>query len=505
MKRIVLFTSIFFLLTINILHGKIIFQDNFSNKKLTSWQTFGGNWSVDNKTLNVNGEGGPKLLIKDLKISDFEVQVEVKAETKGSQAGFVFRVSEPGEGVDAYKGYYAGIDTKSNMAIWGSVDNNWNLVASKPGDIIAGKWYKLRLLAAGNHILFYVDNMKEPVLRFPKIDGINSTFTNGQIGLRALGGKVSFRNFSIKEYSPAKLKKSYTNPVQAGCADPVVKIFNGTYYAYCTYSPDFPRMTKGIRLYTSKNLVDWEDHGYILKNDDSWGDWGFWAPDIVEKDGVYYLYHAAAERMCVSIAKTPLGPFVQKVQNPIEPDSIKIDGHVFKDDDGQYYFYYVHFNNGNEIWGGKLNDDMISVDESSLKMMVRPDQAWEQHMARVTEGPEIIKHKGTYYLTYSGSHFESPEYAVGYATSENPLGPWKKYEYNPIMKSTSYAHGTAHHTLTTSPDGKNMFIVYHRHNTLNETEPRAMSIDRVQFVPQKNGPDILEIWGPTSSPQPMPF
>jgi GH43 family beta-xylosidase len=164
----------------------------------------------------------------------------------------------------------------------------------------------------------------------------------------------------------------------------------------------------------------------------------------------------------------------------------------------------VRFNKGNEIWGGKLNEDMISVNQESLRLMIKPDQGWEQQKGQVVEGAEVIKHKGTYYLTYSGSHFESPDYAVGYATSRSPLGPWKKFEFNPIMKSTSYAHGSAHHCLTSSPDGTEHFIVYHRHNTLSKTEPRQMSIDRIQFVPQESGPDVLEVWGPTSSPQPLP-
>src|SRR5690606_2321273 len=137
--------------------------------------------------------------------------------------------------------------------------------------------------------------------------------------------------------------------------------------------------------------------------------------------------------------------------------------------------------------------------------MVRPDQAWERHQAPVVEGPEILKHKGVYYLTYSGSHFRHREYAVGYATSDSPLGPWKKYEFNPVMKSTAYALGTAHHCFVESPDGKELFIVYHRHHGPAGAEPRQLSIDRVRFVPDpRGGPDILEIHGPTSSPQPMP-
>ncbi|MEO0417211.1 MAG: family 43 glycosylhydrolase, partial [Verrucomicrobiota bacterium] len=208
--------------------------------------------------------------------------------------------------------------------------------------------------------------------------------------------------------------------------------------------------------------------------------------------------------MCVAKAPHPSGPFKQIGDQPMDPDSIRIDAHIFEDDDGRNYFYYVTFDKGNQIWGGELNDDMVTVKPGSLKLMVKPDQPWEQKKGRVCEGAEILKHEGTYYLTYSGSHFESPYYAVGYATSNSPLGPWKKYQHNPVMKSTSYAHGTAHHCFTHSPDGEEIFIVYHRHFNLSQTEPRRMAIDRVQFVDQADGPDILEIHGPTGSPQLLP-
>lgn len=186
------------------------------------------------------------------------------------------------------------------------------------------------------------------------------------------------------------------------------------------------------------------------------------------------------------------------------PDSIKIDAHVFIDDDGSKYFYYVGFDNGNHIWGARLNDNMMSVDTSTMKHLIAPEAPWETHMANVAEGPVVLKHKGLYYMTYSGSHFESPYYSVGYAVAEHPLGPWKKYEYNPVMQSTPFAHGTAHHSLTVSPDKSEMFIVYHQHYSLNQTEPRKISIDRIRFVPQESGPDRLEAWGPTVTPQPLP-
>ena len=44
----------------------------------------------------------------------------------------------------------------------------------------------------------------------------------------------------------------------------------------------------------------------------------------------------------------------------------------------------------------------------------------------------MLKHKGTYYLMYSGTGADSPNYGIGYATSKSPTGPFVKYAGNPI-------------------------------------------------------------------------
>ena len=458
-------------------------------------------WSYVADEYQVGGDADAKVVWEKPNLDDFEMEMDVLIEAPNGQAGFVFRgVIRNGQ----YQGYYVGLHAGANFALWGAFDPKWNDIARKSVEVRSDAWYHMRLQVRGDNVKMWVDGIPVGEGSFPRVDGIDARFSRGMIGLRKLGGGARFKNVIVRAVPPEPAGPTYTNPVSAVGADPVVFLYKGTYYAYCTYSPDFPDMPRGIRLYKSKDLVNWTDEGFVLKNKDSWGESRFWAPDIVEKDGVFYLYYAADTRICVATAKSPDGPFKQEVKKPMEPDSIRIDAHIFEDDDGQRYIYYVGFNQGNEIWGGRLNDDMVSVDESSLRLMVRPDQAWERHQAPITEGPEMIKHAGVYYLTYSGSHFENPNYGVGYATSDSPLGPWKKYEHNPIMKSTEYAHGTAHHCLTTSPDGKEIFIVYHRHHDLSTVEPRQLSIDRVQFVPCEDGPAILQIHGPTSSPQPMP-
>lgn len=488
--------------------GRLIYADPLVDIDQSRWQAFGGQVGSMLGAMRLSGQRGPRAMLTGVQAEDFELHVEIKPE-RNTQAGVVFRVAESQVGIDAYRGYYVGLHADAHRVMWGASKPGWQALASGNRTIHGARWYRLRVRVVGDNVKCFVDGVPVVQESLPVFDGVDQTFETGGVGFRVVGSAAEFRNLKICEVADAnraesKSTESYINPVQADCADPVVLWHEGLYYAYCTHSPDHPNMVHGIRLHVSNDLVHWSDRGYVLKRKDSWGDSRFWAPDVVERGGKFYLYYAADTRICVATAESPLGPFRQQVQRPLTPDSLRIDAHVFKDTDGQYYIYYVDFNRGNEIWGGRLKNDMITVEADSLKKMIVPDQDWERHRGNIVEGPEVLKRKGVYYLTYSGSHFESPEYAVGYATSDSPLGPWEKYERNPIMKSTSYAHGTAHHCFTRSPDGSELYIVYHRHASLKKTEPRQLSIDRATFLRQQSGPDVLQIHGPTSSPQPMP-
>lgn len=468
------------------------------------WQSHGGEWRVADGVLSVRAAQPAKAVRSDFSRADCVIEVEARVDSPKAQAGVIFRVGSVAAGIDRYHGYYAGIVPGERQAILGKAANNWAEIARRPAPLKVGQWYRLKLIVAGDTIRYYLNDHPLNPNPYPKFDAVDGSHKTGAVGLRALNGSVSFRNFTVKPYTAPKADNHYTNPVQPNGADPVVLRHDGVYYLYCTYSPDHPNMPNGIRLYTSTNLVDWTDRGYVLKRDDSWGEEKFWAPDVIEHEGKFLMYYAAETRICVAESDTPLGPFTQPEKKPMEPASIRIDAHIFQDDDGKNYLYYVCFNKGNEIWGVELNDDMRSVKSETARLQVKAVEPWETHMAPIAEGAEVLKHKGVYYMTYSGSHFMSPEYAVGYATARHPLGPWTKYEFNPIMRSNSYAHGTAHHCLTTSPDGSEMFIVHHQHAELDEAEPRKLAIDRIQFAPQADGPDALEVWGPTRNAQPMP-
>ena len=90
-------------------------------------------------------------------------------------------------------------------------------------------------------------------------------------------------------------------------------------------------------------------------------------------------------------------------------------------------------------------------------------------------------------------------FTVSYAQIE-----WEKYEGNPILSKTEAIEGPGNGMFVKSPDGTELFIVYHTHFKPGQVGPRRVAIDRVRFQEVENGPDILAIDGPTSTPQPMP-
>lgn len=290
------------------------------------------------------------------------------------------------------------------------------------------------------------------------------------------------------------LSNTYKNPVCEG-ADPFVLLHEGVYYLYSTNAPD------GFKVYTSSDMSSWVDRGYCLRASDVMGDKWFWAPEVMEKNGKFYMVYVANEHLGIAVADSPLGPFMQENKRWLNEKN-EIDGHFFVDDDGVVYLYFVRFDDGNVIWCAKMNEDMLSYDEESARFLFRAEDEWETRDCSVVEGPFVLKHKGKYYLTYSANHTRSEDYAVGCAVSVSPMGPFSKVSYNPILKKNDAFNGTGHHSFTTSKDGSELICVYHARPERDTSCPRQTCIDRAEFTPTEDGKDdILVIHGPTSTPQ----
>jgi beta-xylosidase len=275
---------------------------------------------------------------------------------------------------------------------------------------------------------------------------------------------------------PSKHSATYRNPIIDGSmADPFVLKYASKYYLYPTSH------TRGYDVFVSDDLVHWKNEGTVFHDPRG----GAWAPEVFHASSAdkFYLYYTdnmpeergpAAKQIGVAVADSPLGPFEDR--RVLAKDSI--DAHLFEDTDGKLYLYYVRLKGGFCILVQPMADPLTPMGEAIE--LIRPTEAWERISGDVTEGPFVIKRGDTYYLTYSGTAADSPSYAIGYATSDSPLGPFTKFAGNPIAKRTESIHGPGHHSIVAGPYG-GLWMVYHQKRDAQQNYNRFLAIDPMWF------------------------
>ncbi len=328
------------------------------------------------------------------------------------------------------------------------------------------------------------------------------------------------------------MERTYTNPLAiTGIGDPfVLRASDGRYYLYATSAPD------GYLCWSSDNLIDWNPEGYCYQaGPDAWGCRDFWAPECYEINGRFYLFYSSHnkdnpnnedENYCLGVAVSdkPTGPFTDLTGNKpllqleypiIDVDLLRDDhGNVIANDEGQFYLYFsrccykhkVGPYEESHIYGILLAGDCTHCIGEPV-LLLKPEQEWEGWSAPTTgrrwnEGSLTLRHDGKIYMMYSANFYQEKYYGIGCAVADDPLGPFVKYEHNPVMKHDyPRVSGPGHNSVALSPDGKEMFIIYHVHT---ESEKggfnRQVCIDRMGW--DENG--ILYCDGPTTTPQPMP-
>jgi hypothetical protein len=134
------------------------------------------------------------------------------------------------------------------------------------------------------------------------------------------------------------------NPIVPGWyADPEIRIFEGRYWIYPTYSADAGTQTeKGpftafqagerakpgiwapflqqtyLDVFSSPDLVHWKRHERVLHVENvAWAAYALWAPSAISHDRRYYLFFGANDikrdgqpgGIGVAVADRPQGPF----------------------------------------------------------------------------------------------------------------------------------------------------------------------------------------------------
>ena len=315
----------------------------------------------------------------------------------------------------------------------------------------------------------------------------------------------------------------YANIGEVQAADPHVIFAEDKYYMYATNANSNGDCSY-LQVFSSVNLTNWTNEGICYQPSlTNWAIDGLWAPEVIEHNGTNYLYYSGwdikrgGHQIGVATSSSPKGPFVDYKgesangyidlnRSPFQMEFKTIDASPFIDDNGDKYLLLTkdQVAGTSSIYIAKLNDDMVSLDYSTLTMLLTPSLDWEKKSVTSfwNEAPFMYKKDDIYYLFYSTNYYMDRYYALGVATSTSPMGPFVKNEEPLLMVRDywDYISGTGHCSIFESKDKKETFIAYHSHidTTLGGGE-RKINFDRIYF----DNRNVI-INGPSLSPQLLP-
>ena len=259
---------------------------------------------------------------------------------------------------------------------------------------------------------------------------------------------------------------TYSNPVLPGdYPDPSVIRAGDEYWATATssqWAPIFP-------ILRSKNLVNWEQAGAIFEDRPEWSEGSYWAPEIAQHRGKIFVYYTARKKngpLCVAVATAakPAGPYTDHGPMVCQ-EAGSIDAVPVSDENGVRWLVWKEDGNSRRqptpLWAQRLSDDGTKL-LGERHELLRNEARWE---GQLVEGPFILRRNGWFYMFYSGAGCcgRNCNYALGVARSRKLLGPWQKYESNPILALNESWKCPGHGSIVETRDGRT-FLLYHAYD-----------------------------------------
>ena len=304
---------------------------------------------------------------------------------------------------------------------------------------------------------------------------------------------------------------TYRNPVFArDFPDPNVLKVGADYYAYATTTGWEPT-GHHFPILHSRDLAHWNYVADAFASAPAWGVGDWWAPDVIAYKGVYYMYYVGKNQAgthCVAVATAarPVGPFTpRRVIGCGDAKGIGyIDPAPLVAADGKAYLYVSVDNPFDSPYPDisvlPLAGDLMRQSKPR-KALFSVSQAWEHsNVGTTVEGPFMVKHGATYDLFYSGNSWQH-DYAMGYATSSSPMGPFTKCRCNPILHEVKGVTGPGGGSVIRGPHG-GWWLAYHGWTGgpgYDFGGVRNLRIDPLTWTGA-----TVSVRGPTTASEPLP-
>lgn len=237
--------------------------------------------------------------------------------------------------------------------------------------------------------------------------------------------------------------------------DPFVLVHGGKYYLYGTRGADTWGVGTGFDVYVGDDLEHWSDPIPVFeKTDDFWGVWNFWAPEVHEWRGKFYMFASfksdtRSRGTQILVADTPLGPFVPHSDGPVTPNGWECLDGTLCFSRGEPYIVFCHEwtqTVDGEMCAMKLSDDLKTTVGKPMFLFYATDADWIKSIKHrsgakgyVTDGPFTYRTKGGRLLLLWAS-FSAGGYTQGMAISDNDEIDGKFTQLEPLFKDDG-GHG----------------------------------------------------------------
>ena len=236
--------------------------------------------------------------------------------------------------------------------------------------------------------------------------------------------------------------KKVRNPIPGGwCSDPSILRVGEDYYIAASTFEWMP----GVSIYHSRELIHWERLPGALQDDVAVSmegmdpSCGIWAPNLTYCDGLFYLAYTIVytsahrykdTRNFLITAEDVRGPWSE----PVFLHSIGFDPSIFHEDDGRKYVVSQTMEHRTKLKRFR-GVTVQEYDPAAQRVIGKAHLVFEGTDRGVTEGPNIMKKDGWYYITAAegGTEFG---HCVTMARSRSLFGPYKVDPQNPMLSST---------------------------------------------------------------------
>ena len=255
------------------------------------------------------------------------------------------------------------------------------------------------------------------------------------------------------------------NPIIPGFhPDPSICRVGDDYYIANSTFEWFP----GVPIHHSKDLLNWKLIGHALTRGSQLDlrgvadSGGVWAPSLSHADGQFWLIYTNV-RTCgmgrpfkdVKIFLTTATEIRGPWSEPVELNSIGFDPSLFHDDDGRKWLVNMEwdFRKGRHRFAGIVVQE---YDPKSQKL-IGPMTKILEKTGILTEGPNLYKHDGWYYLMLAegGTGWN---HGISMARSQNILGPYELDPQPSVLTSrddaTLILQKAGHGELVQTPAGE---------------------------------------------------